>query len=66
MENALGLSTQLPMKIVLLTDGSPREIPLDWRTINFKKVPPKHLLAKGKVSRLAVQALKELGAKVAP
>ncbi|WP_229236138.1 DUF6088 family protein, partial [Dyadobacter tibetensis] len=45
------------MKIVLLTDGSPREIPLDWRTINFKKVPPKHLLAKGKVSRLAVQAL---------
>ncbi len=54
------------MKIVLLTDGSPREIPLDWRTINFKKVPPKHLLAKGKVSRLAVQALKELGAKVAP
>src|SRR4051812_40005094 len=24
--NALGLSTQVPMKVVLLTDGSPREI----------------------------------------
>jgi DNA-binding GntR family transcriptional regulator len=59
--NALGLSTQIPMKIVLLTDGSPREIKVGRRTIKFKKVSPKNLLAKGKVSRLAIQALKELG-----
>jgi len=59
--NALGLSTQVPMNIVLLTDGSPREIKVGRRTIKFKKTTPKNLLAKGKISRLAIQALKEIG-----
>jgi len=59
--NALGLSTQVPMNIVLLTDGSPREIKVGKRTIKFKKTTPKNLLAKGKISRLAIQALKEIG-----
>lgn len=59
--NALGLSTQVPMKIVLLTDGSPREIKVGRRTIKFKKTTPKNLLAKGQISRLAIQALKEIG-----
>ncbi len=59
--NALGLSTQIPMKIVLLTDGSPREIKIGKRTINFKKTTPSNLLAKGKISRLVIQALKEIG-----
>ena len=59
--NALGLSTQVPMNIVLLTDGSPREIRVGKRMIKFKKTTPKNLLAKGKISRLAIQALKEIG-----
>jgi len=59
--NALGLSTQVPMNIVLLTDGSPRVIKVGRRTIKFKKTTPKNLLAKGKISRLAIQALKEIG-----
>lgn len=59
--NALGLSTQVPMNIVLLTDGSPRTIKIGKRTIKFKKTTPKNLVAKGKISRLAIQALKELG-----
>jgi len=59
--NALGLSTQVPMKIVLLTDGSPRVIKVGKRTIKFKKTTPKSLMAKGKISRLAIQALKEIG-----
>src|SRR5574344_254419 len=59
--NALGLSTQVPMNIVLLTDGSPREIKVGKRKIKFKKTTPKNLMAKGKISRLAIQALKELG-----
>ncbi|PMD95709.1 hypothetical protein BWI97_14005 [Siphonobacter sp. BAB-5405] len=59
--NALGLSTQIPMKVVLLTDGSPREIKVGKRTIKLKKTTPKNLLAKGKTSRLVIQALKELG-----
>lgn len=60
-QNALGLSTQVPMKLVLLTDGSPRIIKVGNSTIKFKKTTPKNLLAKGKISRLAIQALKETG-----
>ena len=59
--NALGLSTQVPMNIVLLTDGSPREIKVGKRKIKLKKTTPKNLLAKGKISRLVIQALKEIG-----
>jgi hypothetical protein len=59
--NALGLSTQVPMNIVLLTDGSPREIRVGKRKIKFKKTTPKNLLARGKTSRLVIQALKETG-----
>jgi hypothetical protein len=59
--NALGLSTQVPMNIILLTDGSPREIKIGKRKIKFKKTTPKNLIAKGKISRLVIQALKELG-----
>jgi hypothetical protein len=59
--NALGLSTQVPMNIVLLSDGSPREIKVGRRTIKFKKTTPKNLSAKGKISRLVIQALREIG-----
>jgi len=59
--NALGLSTQVPMNIVMLSDGSPREIKLGKRKIKFKRTTPKNLMAKGKISRLVIQALKEIG-----
>lgn len=59
--NALGLSTQIPMKIVLLTDGSPRDIKVGKRSIIFKKTTPKNLSAKGEISKLVIQALKEIG-----
>jgi hypothetical protein len=59
--NALGLSTQVPLNIVLLTDGSPRIIKVGRQKIKFKKATPKTLLAKGKISRLVIQALKEIG-----
>lgn len=59
--NALGLSTQVPTKLVLLTDGSPRTVKVGNRTIKFKKTTPKNLMAKGQISRLVIQALKEIG-----
>ena len=49
------------MKIVLLTDGSPRIIKVGKRTIRFRKTAPKNLLAKGKISSLVIQALREIG-----
>ncbi|MGL1886273.1 MAG: DUF6088 family protein [Reichenbachiella sp.] len=59
--HALGLSTQMPMKLVFLTDGAPREILLGKRSVKLKKSTPKALLAKGKISSLVIQALREIG-----
>lgn len=59
--NALGLSTQVPMNVVYLTDGSARKISLGKRKIIFKKTTPKNLAAIGNISKLVIQALKEIG-----
>ncbi len=59
--NKLGLSTQVPMKVVYLTDGASRSIKVGKRTITFKNTSPKNLLAKGEISSLVVQALKTIG-----
>ncbi len=59
--HALGLSTQVPLKIVYLTDGASRKIDLGNRNIIFKKTAPKNLEAKGPISRLVIQALKTIG-----
>jgi len=60
-QNALGLSTQVPLRIVYLTDGSPRTITIGKRSIQFKKTTPKNLALKGEISKLVVQALKDIG-----
>ncbi|MCK9411444.1 MAG: DUF6088 family protein [Prolixibacteraceae bacterium] len=59
--HALGLSTQIPLKLVFLTDGAARIIKVGKRTIKLKKTTPKNLLAKGKISSLVIQALREIG-----
>lgn len=59
--NALGLSTQVPMNIVYLTDGSARIVSIGKKTIKFKKTSPKNLAAIGPISELVIQALKEIG-----
>lgn len=59
--NALGLSTQVPLKLVFLTDGAARTIKVGKRTIKLKKTTPKNLMAKGKISTLVIQALREIG-----
>lgn len=59
--NALGLSTQVPLKAVYLTDGAARKVTIGNRTILFKKTAPKNLATIGKISGLVIQALKEIG-----
>jgi hypothetical protein len=59
--HSLGLSTQIPVNVVYLTDGIPRKIKYGNRFIKFKKTAPKNLSMKGKVSGLAIVALKQLG-----
>lgn len=57
----LGLSTQVPMTSVYLTDGGPRQINLGNRKLVFKTTTPKMLSLKGNISTLVIQALKSIG-----
>ncbi len=57
----LGLSTQVPMNIVYLTDGSPRKISVGHHHIVFKKTSPKNLDARHPLSHTIIQGLKALG-----
>lgn len=59
--NMLGLTTQVPLKAVYLTDGAPRKITIGNRVLIFKKATPKNLSAWGNVSSLVIQALKTIG-----
>lgn len=61
--NKLGLSSQVPMKVVYLTDGATRTVKVGKRTISFKKTSPKNLLTQGEISSLVIQALKTIGQK---
>lgn len=59
--NQLGLSNQIPMNIVFLTDGAARSIVVGKRTIKFKRTTPKNLAVIGEITSLIIQALKEIG-----
>jgi len=57
----LGLTTQVPTRLVYLTNGSAKEIKIGKTLIKFKATTSKKLAMKGKYSSLIVQALEELG-----
>lgn len=59
----LGLTTQIPLNLVYLTDGAPRDIKIGNRKIKFKKTVPKSFAIKDPLLHLIVQAFKETGQK---
>jgi hypothetical protein len=59
--NLLGLSTQVPSKIIYLTDGPNNEVPIGRRTIHFKHARPKAMAGLEGKFALVVQALRYLG-----
>lgn len=59
--NVLGLSEQVPMRIVCLTDGGNRKVELVKRVIELKKTTPKNLATSDLTSGLVIQALRNLG-----
>ena len=59
--NRLGLSTQVPVNVILLTDGITRKINIGKQTVTFKHTNPKSLSFRGKITPLVVAALKEIG-----
>jgi len=60
--NKLGISTQVPMNVVYLTDGTPRKVSLEnGRSIQFKYTAPKNLSFTNPLAMLVTFALKEVG-----
>ena len=59
--NLLGLSTQVPMRVVYLTDGRSRQVDLGRLKIILKHTTPKNMATAGTISGLVIQALRHLG-----
>lgn len=63
-QNMLGLSTQVPMNVVYLTDGSNRKVNIkNGRGILFRHVSPKKLSFNDKLAMLITTALRDMGEK---
>jgi hypothetical protein len=59
--NALGLSTQVPAKLVYLTDGLTRMVRVGNRVIDFRHVAPRRLAGAGTAAAAVIQALMHAG-----
>ncbi|CAN5163358.1 hypothetical protein BH09BAC6_BH09BAC6_16300 [soil metagenome] len=58
--NKLGLSTQVPSRLVYVTDGQARKIRIGKGGVKFKPVSPKKFGMKGPISSLLIQGLEEV------
>jgi len=61
--NLLGLSEQVPMKVVFLTDGPERKITIGKQVIILKHTTQRAMATAGRVSGLVIQALRHIGQK---
>jgi len=61
--NQLGLSDQVPMRVVFLTDGATRKIRIGKQEIVLKHTTPRNMATAGRTSGLVIQALRHLGQK---
>ena len=59
--NILGLSEQVPAKVVFLTDGPSRTVKVGMTTIQLRRTTAKNMAMAGRISGLLTQALRELG-----
>jgi hypothetical protein len=61
--NLLGLSEQVPARIVFLTEGQSRAIKIGPRTILLRRTTPRNMATAGHLSGLVIQAFRTLGKK---
>ncbi len=59
--NLLGLSDQVPMKVVFLTDGPSKRVQLGKQDIILKRTTPRNMATAGRISGLVIQALRHFG-----
>ncbi|SRR5258708_25174420 len=59
--NLLGLSDQVPAKIVFLTEGRGKRVKIGRQEIVLKRTSPRNMATAGRLSGLIIQALRFLG-----
>jgi hypothetical protein len=59
--NLLGLSEQVPAKVVFLTDGSSRTVKIGRQEIQLRRTTPRNMATAGRLSGLLMQAFRHLG-----
>lgn len=59
--NLLGLSDQVPSRIVFLTDGPARKVKIGKREIILQHTTPRNMATAGRTSGTIIQALRHLG-----
>lgn len=59
--NLLGLSEQVPARVVFLTDGATRTVRIGNTTIQLRRTTPRNMATAGRLSGTLIQALRALG-----
>jgi hypothetical protein len=59
--NLLGLSEQVPARVVFLTDGAPRRIRIGNQEIVLRRTTPRNMATAGRISGTVIQALRYIG-----
>ena len=59
--NLLGLSEQVPAKVVFLTDALSRTVQIGSMTIQLRQTTPRNMATAGRLSGLIIQAMHHLG-----
>ena len=59
--NLLGLSTQIPMRIELYTNGPKRKIRFGKQEIILKQTTPKNMIGAGTKAGLVLHAIRQIG-----
>jgi len=57
----MGLSDQVPSRIVFLTDGPARKVKIGKREIMLQHTPPRNMATAGRKSGTIIHALRDLG-----
>ena len=59
--NLLGLSTQVPARVVYLTDGDSKTVKIGRQTIELRRAAPRRMITAGRTSGTIIEALRYLG-----
>ncbi len=59
--NLLRLSEQVPMRVVFITDGSPRKVRVGKQVIELRRASPRMMAAAGRTTGIVIAGLRHIG-----